>query len=101
MLRALSEMLEWLSGAQPFCWHIHFPSQIMALERCLWSHEPGDYGFVMNAAVLTAEGLRTQQSNAHTGGSSKDEMVHCHPRIRQDPTCQTIHNWQNMGSLAQ
>lgn len=73
----------------------------MALEKYIWGHEPGDYGFVLNAAVFTAEGLTTHQSKAHTGGSSEDEMVHCYPRIRQDPTCQTVQNWQNMGSLAQ
>lgn len=34
----------WLGcweGPQALLWmYFHFPSQIMALERCLWGHEP-------------------------------------------------------------
>lgn len=42
--------------------YFHFPSQIMALERCPWGHEPGNYGLAMIAAVLPAEGLRDLQT---------------------------------------
>lgn len=56
MPRPWSEVLECSSGSLLLI-YFHFLSQIMAIERCLWGHEPGDYGFVMIAAVLTAEGL--------------------------------------------